>query len=260
MYQDIFTNRWILGSLGFLIVFAGACYFWYQYETVPLRQQIAELNERTDPSEKQQTAETAQAVDAPVDSNTPTTEKPTTDTEVETGQETFNKLTHTDILKLPLEQRKQIFGSFYRQHGLKPPPWGYGYLWESPGVPLLDENGKPILHKRGEPIVELKTAKAFSPTVEEYEILKVMDIEAGWQKHQGNTAEAEQLRAEYDQLYSEVMRERPVAGSTIWVAPKSEKEKDPDKPSRMMKEKLRVALIAQGYSELIPILEEIGEL
>ena len=75
MYRDIFTNRWILGSLGFLIVFAGACYFWYQYETVPLRQQIAELNKRTDPSEKQQTAETAQAVDAPVDSNTPTAEK-----------------------------------------------------------------------------------------------------------------------------------------------------------------------------------------
>lgn len=40
MLRDIWTNKWILGSLGFVILFTGARYFWYQHETAPLRQPI----------------------------------------------------------------------------------------------------------------------------------------------------------------------------------------------------------------------------
>jgi hypothetical protein len=79
MYRDIFTNKWILGSLGFVILFASACYLYYQYETAPLRQ--AERPERILQNKKQQNAAIAngieQVVDAPVESSTPTTEKPT---------------------------------------------------------------------------------------------------------------------------------------------------------------------------------------
>ncbi len=165
-----------------------------------------------------------------------------------------------NLSQLSPEEMQQIFDLFYIERGLDPPPPGYQYRWKDIDVPLLDENGKPVLHKVGEPIVEIETAKAFSPTAEEYEMLKALDIEAGSQRVLGNTAKAEQLEAEYYELYSEVMRERPVASTIIWVATTSEKESDPDKPNRIVKEKLRSALIDQGFSHLIPILEETGEL
>ena len=84
MIRDILTNKWVLGGLGFLILFAGLCYLWYQYTTAPYREQAAELDEMIQQSERQRTASTAkrteQAADAPVDSNTPTAEKPVTET------------------------------------------------------------------------------------------------------------------------------------------------------------------------------------
>ncbi|RKU36463.1 hypothetical protein C6496_13520 [Candidatus Poribacteria bacterium] len=45
MIQDLFTNKWILGAVGFLILFAGACYLWYQHDTAPYRQEAAETAE-----------------------------------------------------------------------------------------------------------------------------------------------------------------------------------------------------------------------
>ena len=84
MSRDILMNKWVLGGLGFLILFAGLCYLWYQYTTAPYREQAAELDEMIQQSERQRTASTAkrteQAADAPVDSNTPTAEKPVTET------------------------------------------------------------------------------------------------------------------------------------------------------------------------------------
>ena len=81
MYRDIFTNKWILGSLGFVILFASACYLYCQYEAAPLRQ--AERPERILQNEKQQNAAIAngieQVVDAPVESITQATEKQMTE-------------------------------------------------------------------------------------------------------------------------------------------------------------------------------------
>ena len=45
MYRDILTNKWIIGGVGFLIVFAVACVLWYQHETAPYRQQAIEAAE-----------------------------------------------------------------------------------------------------------------------------------------------------------------------------------------------------------------------
>ena len=79
MLRDIWTNKWILGGLGFLVIFAGLCYVWYQHTTAPYREQAAELDERVRQYEKQRTVSTAnrteQAGDAPADSTTPTAEK-----------------------------------------------------------------------------------------------------------------------------------------------------------------------------------------
>ncbi len=80
MYRDIFTNKWILTGIGFLIIFAGLCYLWYRYDTAPYRKQAAELDEMIRRSEKQRTATVTkpieQVADAPADSSMPTADKP----------------------------------------------------------------------------------------------------------------------------------------------------------------------------------------
>ena len=58
MYRDILTNKWFLAGIGFLVIFAGACYLYYQHDTAPYRQQAAEHDETINQSDKQ-TAETA---------------------------------------------------------------------------------------------------------------------------------------------------------------------------------------------------------
>ena len=79
MLRDIFTNKWILGGIGFLVIFTGLCYLWYQHNTAPYRKQAAELDEMIHQFEKQRTASTVKstepAADAPVESTMPTTEK-----------------------------------------------------------------------------------------------------------------------------------------------------------------------------------------
>ena len=101
MVRDIFTNRWILGGLGFLIIFTGLCYIWYQHTTAPYREQAAELNERARRSEKQRTATTAKrtepAADAPAESETPTAEKSINEStaEVENNTEAVKERTET---------------------------------------------------------------------------------------------------------------------------------------------------------------------
>lgn len=78
MLRDIFTNKWILGGISFLILFAGLCLFWYQHTTAQYREQSVDLDEIRQ-LDKQRTATTAKptepAADAPAGSTTPTAEK-----------------------------------------------------------------------------------------------------------------------------------------------------------------------------------------
>ena len=261
MLKDLFRNRLFIGALAIFIFCVGGSLLYMQHETQKGDKELAETQERVAQWKERQNADAA--AKAPVGDTSQGGHSHADGTwhnGEETEQSAEEKLTHTEITQLPIKQQKQIFNSFYTQHGLKPPPRGYGYLWKEPGIPLLDENGEPILHKKGEPIVEITMQKAFTPTLEEYKMLQALDVEAGWQKLQGNIAEAKKLRAEHDQLYEKVQRVRPSGGSVLWVAPKSVKESDPQKGKRMLKEKLRAALIEQGYSYLIPILKERGEL
>lgn len=46
MSREILTNRWFLGGCGFLIAFGIACYFWYQHELAPYRQQAADAQQQ----------------------------------------------------------------------------------------------------------------------------------------------------------------------------------------------------------------------
>ena len=46
MLRDFFFNRWILGGIALVIVFAIGCYVWYQYQVGPYQQEAAETAER----------------------------------------------------------------------------------------------------------------------------------------------------------------------------------------------------------------------
>ncbi len=50
-----FTNRWILMGIGFLIIFAGLCYLFYQYTTAPYRKDEALHHENIRQYKKQRT-------------------------------------------------------------------------------------------------------------------------------------------------------------------------------------------------------------
>ena len=79
MTRDIITNKWFIGAIALLIIIAGACYLWYRYDTAPYRQETAEavkLLRQQEAAKKVDTVnEAEQAVDAIVESNTPTAEK-----------------------------------------------------------------------------------------------------------------------------------------------------------------------------------------
>ncbi len=81
MFRDIFTNRWVVGGMVFLIMFAGACYLWYQYDTAPYKQEAAETAEVAREWEATQKASTENRAEqaanqASVEGTTPTTDKP----------------------------------------------------------------------------------------------------------------------------------------------------------------------------------------
>lgn len=63
MLHDIFTNKWTLGGIVFLVIFAGLCYLYYHYTTAPYRENTAELDRIRLQSEKQRIAPTAKSTE-----------------------------------------------------------------------------------------------------------------------------------------------------------------------------------------------------
>lgn len=80
MARYFLTNKWVLSSVGFLIVLAVACVLWYQHDIAPYKQEVAEAEEllRLQIAIKAADtgSETEQSTDISVDSETPTAEKP----------------------------------------------------------------------------------------------------------------------------------------------------------------------------------------
>ena len=86
MLSDFLTNKWTLGGLGFLVIFAGLCYFWYQHTTASYREQAVGSDEIIRQSNKQHIPTTAKptepAADAPAVSTPSTVENLITGTHV----------------------------------------------------------------------------------------------------------------------------------------------------------------------------------
>ncbi|MDE0089626.1 MAG: hypothetical protein OXU23_28175 [Candidatus Poribacteria bacterium] len=87
MYRDIFTNKWVLGGVGFLIVLSVACVLWYQHDIAPHRKAAADAEKLLRQLEitkmiSDANGVTELAAKALAESTTPTAEKtikPTTD-------------------------------------------------------------------------------------------------------------------------------------------------------------------------------------
>ena len=58
MIHEFLTNKWILGAVGFIIMFAGVCYLWYQHQVAPYEKQAADTAEIVHQLEKKPTGAT----------------------------------------------------------------------------------------------------------------------------------------------------------------------------------------------------------
>ena len=159
-----------------------------------------------------------------------------------------------DFTKLPERILRKIFNKFYTDLGLEPPPPGYDYVWEDIEVPYIDENGNHVLRKQGEPIVEVKYGIGFAPTPEELERYQQLDYQRAFANADGNTAEAEQLLAEIEQLKASAQRERPLGASYIWGATTTQRAAEPDKGERLAREKYHEALREYGLEHIIDVI------
>ena len=45
MFRELFTNNWVLCSIGFLVLLSIACVWWYYYDTAPDRIAVTEAEE-----------------------------------------------------------------------------------------------------------------------------------------------------------------------------------------------------------------------
>ncbi|MDE0634478.1 MAG: hypothetical protein OXI43_01310 [Candidatus Poribacteria bacterium] len=135
---------------------------------------------------------------------------------------------------------------FYTQFGLKPPPRGYDYHWDEPGVPYLDKNGAPVLRKLDEPAIVIKMGIGFAPTLEEFKRYKRLVDEAMWASGTGDVAEAARLDAEIEALKASAQRMRPLT-----VSSSSTTAEQASKSDRLRKEKYNAALREYGLEHLI---------
>ena len=92
MFRDIFTNKWFIGGVVFLIVFAVACVLWYRYDTEADRKALAETAEliRQWAAKNVDTnGEAEQAAEAPAESDTPTAVKPVNEAHTDNEAKTY---------------------------------------------------------------------------------------------------------------------------------------------------------------------------
>ena len=95
MYRDFLTNKWFLGGVGFLIVFAVACVLWYQHDTADERKAADEAEEIAIQWEE----------DRHIDAESKTAEMTDPVLEMDTESETTEittVLSETDISKIEL--------------------------------------------------------------------------------------------------------------------------------------------------------------
>ena len=251
MLKDLFQNRLFIGALAFFVLCVGRSLLYQQHVYKETDKALAETEEF------QQWWEERQETEQPAVSEVPksdmvsedvgisdTVSAPPEDQQPEAQQGDF-----PDFWSLSPEEQQQIYDQFYIQHGLKPPPKGYKYVWKDEGVARLDENGNPILLEEGDPWVEIKMGIGFAPTLEEYERYEQLREDHGWAESRGEVAEAERLAAEIEALEASVQRMRPISKMWIWSGPTG--TQDEARSWRIAREKYNAALREHGLAHLI---------
>ena len=251
MLKDLFRNRLFIGALAFFILCVVGSLFYQQQVYKETDKALAETEEfRQWWEERQETAQPA------------VSEVPKSDTVSEVSRAEDVGISDTvsappedqqgdfpDFWSLSPEEQQQIFDQFYLQHGLKPPPRGYKYVWKDVFVPRLDEDGNPILLKEGDPWVEIKMGIGFAPTLEEYERYEQLREDYEWADTRGEVAKAERLAAEIEALEASVQRMRPISRISFWSGPSGTEDKA--RTSRIANEKYNAALREHGLAHLI---------
>ena len=132
MYRDFLTNKWVLGGVGFLIVLAVGCVFWYQHGTADERKAAAEAEELLRQSEvakkvSDTDSEVEQAADVALsESATPTAEKPKTEIKDEFKKDVTSDKTSVNLTQQTQGIDKEVHVS----------PYGFGpYPELPPGFP-----------------------------------------------------------------------------------------------------------------------------
>ena len=137
MYRDILTNKWVLGGVGFLIVFTVACYLWYQHDIAPYKQEAADAEKLL-----------RQSKEAKQLKNGKTREKEFTATEtlpdIVRTDNTVEQQTHNVTTKVSKETSSQtVTASDIGEKEVKVSPYGFGPYPEVPQG-FIDAVFKPL--------------------------------------------------------------------------------------------------------------------
>lgn len=157
MLRDIFTNKWILSCFGFLVIFAGLCYLWYQNEIAPYKEQIANLDEIVHQFEKPQTATTTklteQAAVASEESITPTPENPINEVGTESTDKDSKPQAKQPSLETASAENAPIspfgFGPYPEVPTDYPYPKSIPWHWDEEYITNLEETLEKALEVRG---------------------------------------------------------------------------------------------------------------
>ena len=248
MFKNLFSNRLFIAALAFFVLCVGGSLLYQQHVYKETDQKLAETEEfqrwwkaghATPPSDATETPKSEAG--EPVEVGASPVKVPSVD---EAENENF-----PDFASLSPEEQQQIFAQFYLQHGLKPPPKGYRYIWKDIGVPLLDENGNPVLHEEDVAWVEIKMGIGFAPTLEEYERYEQLREDYEWADTRGEVAKAKRLAAEIEALEASVQRMRPLSTMSSWAGPTGTEDKA--KSDRLRDEKFNAALREYDLEHLI---------
>ncbi|MDE0084244.1 MAG: hypothetical protein OXU23_00925 [Candidatus Poribacteria bacterium] len=109
MIRDFWTNKWVLGGVGFLIVLSIACVLWYQHDIAPEKKAAAEAEEMLRQSQiakkvADTDTEAVKASDVLVESNTLTAEKPITEAAAEVVKDTDPDKTSVNMAQVIQEK------------------------------------------------------------------------------------------------------------------------------------------------------------
>ena len=248
MLRTLFSNRLFLGALAFFVLCVVGSLLYQQHVYKETDEKLAETDEFLRWWKERQATPPSSATETPKSEVIEAVETVASPANAPSVDEADNE-NFPDFLSLSPEEQQQIYDQFYIQHGLKPPPRGYEYVWKDEGVPRLDENGQPILLKKGDPWVEIKMGIGFAPTLEEYERYEQLREDHGWADSRGDVAEAERLAAEIEALEASVQRMRPLSMMSVWSGPTGTHDKA--RSRRIAREKYNTALREYGLAHLI---------